>query len=163
MPTTYEPIATTTLGSDTASITFTSITSTYTDLVLVLVGNAASDVSTTVQFNSDTGSNYSQTLVYGDGSVAGSGRGSNRTSIDLGTFYNATSTTPQIHIININNYSNSTTYKTTLSRGTAVSIATQARVGLWRSTAAITSIKLAPDGVNFKSGTIATLYGIKAA
>ena len=36
MATTYEPIATTTLGSAAASITFSSIAGTYTDLRLVL-------------------------------------------------------------------------------------------------------------------------------
>jgi hypothetical protein len=65
--------------------------------------------------------------------------------------------------VNVMNYANSTTYKTTLSRADAANEELTAIVGLWRSTAAITSIKVAADaGINFSTGSTFTLYGIKS-
>jgi hypothetical protein len=63
------------------------------------------------------------------------------------------------------NYSNATTYKTVLSRSNvAASASVSANVGLWRNTAAITSIKLyVYPSYNFVAGSTFTLYGIKAA
>ena len=65
-----------------------------------------------------------------------------------------------IHIIQIQNYSNSTTYKTALGRSAQQSVAT---VGLWRSTSAITAVKIYPASGNFDTGSIFTIYGIAAA
>jgi hypothetical protein len=160
MPATYESIATTTLGSAQATVTFSSITGTYTDLVVIIGGSLAVADNPYIQFNSDTGSNYSRTQMSGDGSTAGSSRSTSATRIvftggDLETF-NA--------IININNYSNTTTNKTALLRANSASQRTTATVGLWRSTSAITSITFGNNsGNNFASGTVFTIYGIKAA
>ena len=159
MASTYEPIATTTLGSDTSNVTFSSITGTYTDLVLVVNGGMASQAAMVVELNSDTGSNYSITRLYGDGSTATSDRFSNENYLDLGFFpANLNSNS----IIQFMNYSNATTYKTVLTRWNSPAY-TVAVVGLWRDTAAITSIKLFNAlAVNLKSGTSFTLYGIKS-
>jgi hypothetical protein len=69
MPTpTYTPIATTTLGTAAASVTFSSISGSYTDLVLIIAGvQSVADVPY-IQFNSDTATNYSRTQLSGDGS-----------------------------------------------------------------------------------------------
>jgi hypothetical protein len=61
------------------------------------------------------------------------------------------------------NYSNTTTNKTALIRGNNAALFTDATVGVWRSTAAITSITLASDGAAFDSGSTFNLYGIAAA
>jgi hypothetical protein len=62
------------------------------------------------------------------------------------------------------NYSNTTTYKTWLSRSGASDRATEALVGLWRSTSAITTIALSIDaGATYSTGSTFTLYGIAAA
>lgn len=163
MPTTYEPIATTTLGSAAASVTFSSIPSTYTDLVLVLSGKYAStsDSSPSLQFNSDTSANYSETGLNGNGSTASSFRESNVSAMVAGSMSADQSTT----IFNIMNYSNTTTYKTVISRGNNTTYRVRAYVGLWRSTAAINSITLLANasGINFDIGTTVSLYGIKAA
>jgi hypothetical protein len=58
MATTYEPIATTTLGTAAASITFSSIPATYTDLRLVVMCKLLAHQLLMFRFNSDTGSNY---------------------------------------------------------------------------------------------------------
>lgn len=161
MPATYEPIATTTLSTSATDITFSAIPATYTDLVLVFRGNntSAGNRAGYLQFNSDTGSNYSSTYIQGDGSSAASARASSATQALFGNVLNDDTTT----IIQIQNYSNTTTYKTFLSRANSASTVVQAFVSLWRSTSAITSIKLYLNADNFASGTIATLYGIKAA
>ena len=160
MAATYTPIATTTLGSAAASYTFSSIPSTYTDLVLIVQGTStASGVAVNVQYNSDTGSNYSKTMMYGNGSAAGSQRNSNATSAGIGSMY---STMGQI-IANIQNYANSTTYKTSISRFGSTGDNTAAFVGLWRNTAAITSVTVTTDSSTFTANSTFTLYGIKAA
>ena len=108
MPITYEPIATTTLTTTTASVTFSSISGSYTDLILVINGTASAGVAATLQFNGDTGNNYSQTNLYGDGSSAGSGAQTSIAFAPAGSL----GTTQSNTIIQIMNYSNATTYKT---------------------------------------------------
>lgn len=157
---TYTPIATTTLGSAQSSISFSSISGSYTDLILITTGacSAVGDVS--IRFNSDSGSNYSFTYIYGNGSSALSGRGSNTTSGIAG----GTDTSPVANICHIQNYSNTTTYKTSLSRSNRPTTGTMAFVNLWRNTSAINAITiLADSGVTFSTGFTATLYGIAAA
>ena len=161
---TYEPIATTTLGSAAATVTFSSISGSYTDLVLVMSVLAESNLggqNAGIRFNGDTGSNYSATWIYGNGSTAYSERTTSATSIGRFDFY--TTTVPMTTIISINNYSNSTTYKTALIRSNESSNGTRANVGLWRNTAAINQITVIIDGGNFGSGSTFTLYGITAA
>lgn len=160
MAVTYTPIATNTLGSAASSVTFSSISGTYTDLIIVINGLQNTGGADAFEFNGDTGSNYSYTLLYGDGTVAGSSRGSNLTSVDFGVFY--LGTTQSVATINVQNYSNTTTYKTVISRSSGGGFVS-ARTGLWRSTAAITSIKISCGANTFSSGTMFTLYGIKAA
>jgi hypothetical protein len=160
---TYTPIATQTLGSATATVTFSSISGSYTDLILIIGGkNASSDQGIVTQVGNgsiDTGSNYSTTYLIGDGSSATSGRASSATSIIAGRMDNVGSTS----IINYMNYSNTTTYKTVLGRGNDGAMVIQ-HVGLWRNTAAINTINVFNlSSVDFAAGTVLTLYGIVAA
>ena len=163
MATTYEPIATNTLGSAAASVTFSSIAGTYTDLILVInVTPVSSSFNPLVQVGNttiDTGSNYSQTFVSGTGSVANSLRTTSSTALQA--YINAATTNISTIIVNLQGYSNTTTYKTFLIRSNG-SGETTASVGLWRSTVAINQIKISA-GVNFASGSTFTLYGIKSA
>lgn len=156
----YTPIATTTLGSAAASYTFSSIPSTYTDLVVIFSGKQGTSTDFfSIQVNGDTGSNYSLTDLYGTGASAGSFRASNVTKIGRLPVVN-----DSMAKINIMNYSNTTTYKTILSRGDSAADSTHAVVGLWRSTAAINSVTLVFDsGGTFATGSTFTLYGIAAA
>jgi len=162
MPITYESIATNTLSSAASSVTFSTISGSYTDLVLVSNGKmaAGSAVNNKITFNSDTASNYSRTYVYGDGSTALSGRDSSQNNLGF-IYWN--STNPSNTIVQIMNYSNATTYKTALARTSEDGVAA-AYVGLWRSTSAITSITITRGSTNdFASGSTFTLYGIKSA
>jgi hypothetical protein len=165
MPKTYEPIATTTLGTAANEVIFSSIPSTYTDLVFVAVATPSTSAYMGYgQFNGDTGNNYSETLLYGTGSTASSNRESNRPNCYFGNWTTANSTTsPTTYTINIMNYSNTTTNKTVLSRSADAGTETNAVVNLWRNTSAITSFRFALNTGNFVAGSTFTLYGIKAA
>lgn len=163
MPTkTYKPIATHTLGSNVASYTLSSIPSTYTDLVLVINGQVVTSVTTICEFNGDTGSNYSATELFGDGAVASSFRNSLGMAI-MGIGAQILSGSPFVSILNINNYSNTATYKTVLGRTNQTAQGLNTMVGLWRSTAAINSIKISgyAGASGLTSGTTLTLYGIE--
>ena len=161
MAATYTPIATQTLGSASSSVSFGSIPSTYTDLILTIEGTVGSNCGIQMRFNSDSGSNYSFTRMTGDGSSASSDRATSITFIELAYYV---TTTRNMNIVQIMNYSNSTTYKTVLNRANAqsVNIGAQAYAELWRSTSAINSITINASG-NLASGSTLTLYGIEAA
>lgn len=164
MPTqTYTPIARQVLASATNTLTFSSISSAYTDLMLVVTGQFASGTDYPVyQFNGDTSSNYSDLALRGTGSAAQSGAAANRVFTSVSS-YGGTSTQPFSFYTNFMNYSNTTTYKTCLSRWTNPAVETGANVGMWRSNAAINSIRVyALSSNNFIAGCTFTLYGIKA-
>ena len=171
MPRTYEPIARSIITSPTASVTISSIPQTYTDLVLIASANGSRDSlggDIRCQLNSDTGSNYSYTMIQGTGSSPWNERASNQTYANLANnigIPGSVNYTPTF--INFMNYSNNTTNKTILTRHSGVvSGNVQSRVTLWRSTAAINTIYLwneAGAAYNFNPGTTFTLYGIKAA
>jgi hypothetical protein len=165
MAVTYEPIATTTLGSATSTITFNSVSGSYTDLRLVVVpisGGSTNNMSIT--FNNDTGTNYSATRIYADGTSVSSARNTNQSSIILDAGSTYISATPSLRTIDIFSYGGSTN-KTVLATTNCDKNGSGALLnlcGLWRSTSAITRVDIISDG-NFASGTIATIYGIKAA
>ena len=162
MPATYQPIASQTLGSNASSVTFSSIAADWTDLVLVAALQASSTVYTSLRFNGDTGNNYSSTYVFGNGSTASSSRQSN-TSVIAG-FGSNNSGNPVPFALNVFNYANTNVYKTTLSTNANVGGDFGKTVGLWRSTAAITSLTLITSTANsWAAGSTFSLYGIKAA
>ena len=169
MATTYEKIASTTLGSAAASITFSSIAASWTDLRLIFtVKDTLSGGDIYLRFNGDSGTNYSSTALIGDGSAASSYRRTNVAQFSPTTYSGGMNpTNPQLYTFDIFSYAGST-YKTLLETtsgdangsGSVIEI-----VGLWRSTSAITSIALTAvgGGDTFAIGTTATLYGIRAA
>lgn len=157
---TYVPLATQTLGSAQSSVTFSSIPQGYTDLVLVVNGSQSNDVVSYLQVGNgslDTGTNYSTTFMFGDGSSVTSGRVTSDGAIYLGGM----GTTGGVSIYNLMNYSNTTTNKTVIGRMNGTN-ATQARVGLWRSTAAINILRYYVLTGTFNAGTTFSLYGIAA-
>jgi hypothetical protein len=164
MAKTYEPIATQTLGSSAATVTFSSIPATYTDLVLVFWKLTSAAAQAGIQFNSDTATNYSNTSVSGNGTSTASARSASSSQIDIENALISDATNAAMNILNVMNYSNTTTYKTVISRTGAAASGVNANVGLWRNTAAITSITIKSSGVTtFSTGATFTLYGIKAA
>ena len=165
MASTYEPIATQTLSSTASSITFSSIAATYTDLRLVFVGTATAALSPRIRLNGDTATNYSYTIMYGDGTSAVTARSSSATFI-AGIYNVSLSTTiPAMITTDFFSYAGSTnkTCLTTASIDLNGTGSVEQNVGLWRSTAAITSVQVFASTSTFAVGATATLYGIKAA
>jgi hypothetical protein len=157
---TYEAIASTTLSATASSIDFTSISSAYTDLVMIMYLQDSGG-GVTVRINNDSGSNYSRNILYGSSSTAAAYRDSG-TTIPTGGQASPGFAPEIMHFMN---YSNTTTYKTVLTRqneapGTFIA----AGVSLWRSTSAINQITVNATSTNsLQIGTQVSLYGIKAA
>jgi hypothetical protein len=162
---TYTPISTQTLSSAAASVTFSGIPQTYTDLVLVIsaIQSTGADQQCRIQFNGDTGSNYSLTYIDGNGTSAVSGRNTSQTNMSVYYVASPGTASPITSIVQLQNYSNTTTNKTMLVRAGSTASVVSAYVGLWRNTAAITSLVVTPtSGGNLQSGSTFTLYGIGA-
>lgn len=166
MPQTYEPIATTTLGSATGTITFSSIPSTYTDLILVASLIPASGAYHYLRINGDTSSNYSHTRITGSGSAAQSARSGFNNEGFVAFDYNTNNySKPVLYKLQFLNYAGSTfkTYFAEASMDTNGSGTVIRTVGLWRSTSAITTLALVQATGTWSAGSTATLYGIARA
>lgn len=160
MPTTYDSIATTTLGSAASSYTFSSIPSSYTNLVLTANGSTVGGTENfRLRFNSDTGTNYLQIRYIGDGTTASMETQASQTGAAVADWGSDRCSL----FVTIPGYSGTNFFKTMLSRFGAENY-----VGMyastWRSTAAINSITIYKNsGANITAGTTFTLYGILSA
>jgi hypothetical protein len=168
VPDTFIKIASVTVGSGGASsIDFTSIPSTYTDLLLKISGrNTANSSILDLTFNGST-SGYSYRGVYGVGSGSpASNNGSSVTSIallalEVSTYTASTFSSQDIYIHNYTGSQNKSVSVDETTENNAVLSVASLYAGLWANSAAITSIKLDPDSGNFAEYSTATLYGIK--
>lgn len=166
MPATYEKIATSTLGSAAAGITFSSIPSTYTDLKIVFVSThtgGGDDIN--LRINSDSSSLYSYTAIMGNGTAASSNRETALPFIRLsGSTGGGSPTYPSLIEIDLFSYAGSTN-KTILSSWSSDRNGSGFKInmaGLYRSTTAISTLYLFSN-TNYAAGTTATLYGILKA
>jgi len=165
---TYTQIASTTLGTAASSVTFSSIAATYTDLILVISARGTTvATSTSVYFTTNiTGANYSSTWMVGTGVGATSSRYSGLSQGYLGYISaasNASDSRGNV-IAHFMNYSNTTTFKTVLSRGNVAEAEADAYVSLIRGTSALSTITVGEGGGNnFVAGSTFNLYGITAA
>ena len=171
MATTYTLISSNVLSSSAASVTFSSIPATYTDLVLRISARSASAGTDAffVQFNSDTATNYSSTQLYGDGSAAYSFRGSNTNALKK-TYLNNNGNTAnsfgsaEFYIPSYTASQNKPVSSIGIEETNATAASITATADLWRNTAAITSIFIRTDNnQNFLSGSSFYLYGISNA
>ena len=166
----YDSIATTTLSSTTATITFSSIPATYTHLQIRLIGRCNRAVETSdavlMRFNSDTASNYSYHGLSGNGSSASAYAGATQTfsTIMDCTAAGAATSIFGTAVCDILDYANTNKYKTVRSLtgfDTNGSGTVQLMSSNWRNTNAITSIDLTPANGSWVQYTSAALYGIK--
>jgi hypothetical protein len=171
MPNTFIEIAAVTVGVGGAStIDFTSIPSTYTDLLLVSSTRLTTATADCLMvFNNVTATtNYSSKVFYGNGSVSGSfssptsqwylGGWANSSSQTANTFSNS-----QTYISNYTSSTNKSisTESVTENNATGASVTIAMLSGIWSDTAAINRITLSPNSGNFVQYSTATLYGIK--
>jgi hypothetical protein len=170
MPNTFIKIASVTVGSGGASsIDFTSIPSTYTDLVIKLssrIGSAADRDGVLLTFNNNT-SGYSFKRVYGfDSGSTASDAASSQSSIAIAntTANNATANTFGSHEIYVPNYAGannkSLSADATAENNSSSSWVSTLTAGLWSNTAAINRVTLTPLSSTFTQYSTATLYGI---
>lgn len=161
MANTYEPIASQTLPSEAASITFSSIPEVFTDLVLEVSAGTTVGANLTIRVNEDSGNNYSYIGIFGDGSVSGSARANN---IGFAYLASRTSIMSPAHV-SFMSYSNTNVFKIILSSdaGSHVGGYVQEVTNLWRSTSAINSITILSNSGLILSSSMFSLYGIKAA
>lgn len=167
MPSTYTLISSNVLASSAASVTFSAIPSTYTDLVLRVsnrLTSATVDSNVVITFNGITTNTHSVTYLYGNGASAASGRFSNFASI-LATYASqgttSTSNTFASFELYIPSYTASQNKPLSIDSAIENNATTAYRnvtAGLWRNTAAISSITLEDA---FASGSSFYLYGIK--
>lgn len=161
MPTaTYTPLATVTLSSTDSEILFSSIPSTYKDLVIVLDGSPGSNSLVWSRINADTGTNYGYVVMAGASSIYSSAGTYNVAYLSDATV----SANSRIMIqFSIFDYSATDKHKSILVRsnsdfsgGTGVYASAQR----WASTNAITSVSLVTNTGSWSVGTTASLYGI---
>jgi len=172
--TTYQSIATTTVGGGGSStITFSSIPATYKHLQLRMIlrsdrANTFDDIK--VQLNSDTGNNYADHILTGDGSSTSAYGESSFSMIYSYVGQPAASVAANIiyaGIMDILDYSSTVKNKTTrwlagqdLNGSGYVGLSS----GLWANTSAISTITFSPRyGTNFVQYSQIALYGIKGA
>jgi hypothetical protein len=170
MANTYTLISSNVLSSSAASVTFSSIPATYTDLVLRIstrITRADYEGRILMSYNSSSTSDYSETWVREQASVADSGRYTSQTG-HLQIWSSASTATAstfgsgEIYIPNYAGATNKPMSAFTVSENNSTNSTIAADAGLRSNTAAITSITMAPsDASNFVSGSSFYLYGIK--
>lgn len=162
---TYIQIATVTVGSGgAATMAFSSIPTTYTDLKLVASSRTTASQPNddiTLQFNGSS-SNFTYRIVQGTGSAAASysgstGRGgptdgNTATANTFGSF--------ELYIPNHAGSNNKSYSIETLTENDITTAYAELDAGLWSQTAAINAITLGAAGGNFVQYSTATLYGI---
>lgn len=151
-----------TLGSSAASVTFSSISQAYRDLVLVIQATTSSSDNSIIRFNSDSGANYNLVTMYGNGSTTSSQNASNQTSGYMAWHGATSSTTASMDIINIMDYSATDKHKSFLVRDDQPANGTQALAQRWASTSAITTILVKPNSATWSAGSTFALYGVAA-
>jgi hypothetical protein len=161
-PTSYESIATSTGGG--ASITFSSIASTYKTLQIRGIASTGAGGYIKVTFNGDTGANYSWHEIYANGSSVSAAGGGSKNFIIADEVLSATSNVYGAFVMDVIDYANTSKNKTLRnlggqdSNGSGYVVPTS---GAWFNTAAITSITITPVSGSFASNTNIALYGIK--
>jgi hypothetical protein len=152
-------------SSSQASVTFSAIANTWRDLLIVVRGRgdtAATTAQVQVQANGDTGNNYDCEVDNRFGQAASDAVASMR----LGDLIAGSSPAnfPGAVRIHVFNYRGTTFYKAFNSLNgvltdTSGSMFTNRNTGWWRSTAAITSLKVFLSAGNFVDGSVVSLYG----
>ena len=174
---TYELIETITLGSNAASVTFSDIPQTYTDLKLVhslRCTRASIDPNgggLLIKFNGVSGGGvYSSIMLRGNGSAASSpNNGTGYAGIYIGEINSLNNVansfaSGEVHIPNYTGSTQKIISATTVSENNATTAYIEAVGGKWVGTSAITSITIAEHaGTNFVTNSSLSLYGIKKA
>ena len=172
----FDALGSVTVGSGgQSSITFSAIPQTYTHLQLRYIGQSNRTAypldETHIQFNGDTGANYAQHALYGNGASAAATNVTSGTDIELGYGFlgDTSSNVFGVGVLDILDYTNANKNKvirflggidmngTISSYGGRVGISS----GLWLNTSSISSFKLFSPNGNFNQYSNFSLYGIR--
>ena len=163
----YESIATINGNGSTATITFSSIPSTYSHLqVRVMARVAAGGEDLTLRLNGDTGTNYARHRLTGSGSAAAAGALTSTTGITtLGSAgMPSTANIYAVTVIDILDYANANKYKTAKmlsGQDSNGSGGVELTSGVWMNTTAVNSLTIRANSSNFPTAASFALYGIK--
>jgi hypothetical protein len=162
----YESISTITVGSAVSSVTFSSIPSTYKHLQIRVMGLfSVADRGTTMQFNGDTAANYAWHRLIGNGTAAAAdGYSGQNYGLTAPTGAPSTTNNPSPGVIDILDYADTNKFKTVRSLSASDANGNGSIIfqsSLWRSTSAITSIKMETGSGNYNQYSSFALYGIK--
>ena len=164
---TYVPIATTTVATQTTTVTFTSIPQTYTDLVCIVTGTVNGNGEPNILFNGDNGTNYGWVGLDGYGSGTYSSGLNTTARAVLGgwlTYWPNSATNTATTIVHLLGYSSTSIFKNWISQDNQGSQMVGMYAGTWRSTAAINQITFTfSNSGQFRVPSTVTLYGISAA
>jgi len=167
MAATYELIASNTLTTTAASVTFSAIPATYTDLVLRV--SARTDTTTSLiflGFNGDTSGVWSRTSLRGSGSAASSGSNTSLAemqleNVNISSYTADTFNNMEVYIPSYTASQNKPISNFGVSETNASAANMAASAGLWRITSAVNEVKISGSSANFVSGSSFFLYGIK--
>lgn len=160
----YVPLANVTLGSNASTVTFSSISQSYGDLVLIIANakeGTSNGASMLMRFNSVSSSSYTNVFMRSNGSTDTSGSGTD-TAFYLSSGQGMSVTDPQQFVTNIIDYSATNKHKTVISRNDMPTGGTTASAQRFASTAAVSTITLLPFTGTIASGTSFALYGVSA-
>lgn len=158
---TYDLISSQVLSTSASSVTFSSISQDYRDLVLVCEASHTKTGYNNMRLilNSDTGSNYNLVSMGGDGSSAFSTSASNQAFMDI-TGTNLNTSQVGLFTCQFMDYSATDKHKTVLTKHDSAERGTNRFANRWASTSAITSIQVSFETDQIASGSTFYLYGI---
>ena len=169
MPT-YTKIASNTVGAGgAASVTFSSIPSTYTDLVLLTSIRCSTTEDTAyLRFNNDSGANYSFRRLISDGTTASSSSATAQAQLALqfmaqSNYTANTFSNNAVYIPNIASSNQKSASFDSVNETNATNPRMLIAAGLWSGTAAINRLDLIPGLGNFAQYSTFTLYGVSNA
>jgi hypothetical protein len=160
MPTpTYTPLANTTLGSSASSVTFSSISGSYRDLILVFNGSASADENLRFKLNAST-SGYRAIEATGSGSTTAKSTEPATGAGYITINYPSVGSGRTVGIYQFMDYSATDKHKSVLIRNNSSDWGTAMTAARWANTAAVTSIQLYPNAGTFSAGSTFELFGI---
>jgi hypothetical protein len=165
MPSAITALANTTLGSAAASVTFSSISGLYRDLILVVTGKTSVGYDVVqVRLNADSGANYQTVYMINNGATPYSGTATSQTKMQFGILGGTSTTVAMQWTTHFLDYSATDKHKTAIARlntptdSSMVDLSTNR----WASTSAITSVQVIAGSGTWSAGATFALYGVSA-
>ena len=158
---TYDLLDSVTLASSASSVTFSSISQDYGDLILVVEWTGSGGVSFVgLQFNGDTGSNYSRVLAQGRGASGYSSTASTSAYLYAGT--SAGTSEKANAIVQIMDYTATDKHKSVLMRDNNALDRTVMTAARWANTSSLSQIDIITSSNSYAAGSTFYLYGVAA-